>query len=196
MKTETDIQISNLRASLKGEVIGSDDPRYDDVRRVFFTGFDRRRDVGAPCERRRDHRPGRRGGCGARGPVRHHEGDEGPAAALVDELSAGGAETILAHLQTATAAIAAVEVRILGGAIARVADGATAFGHRRAKLMVYIAAMDKHVEKRAEYENRAAWPIRRARHESRLSAACVPRRALIREHAWPRSALRAMIPEV
>jgi FAD/FMN-containing dehydrogenase len=42
MKTETDIQISNLRASLKGEVIGPDDPRYDDVRRVFFTGFDRR----------------------------------------------------------------------------------------------------------------------------------------------------------
>ena len=42
MKTETDIQISNLRASLKGEVIGSDDPRYDDMRRVFFTGFDRR----------------------------------------------------------------------------------------------------------------------------------------------------------
>jgi hypothetical protein len=42
MKTETDIQISNLRASLKGEVIGSDDPRYDDARRVFFTGFDRR----------------------------------------------------------------------------------------------------------------------------------------------------------
>jgi FAD/FMN-containing dehydrogenase len=42
MKTETDIQISNLRASLKGEVIGSDDHRYDDVRRVFFTGFDRR----------------------------------------------------------------------------------------------------------------------------------------------------------
>jgi hypothetical protein len=28
MKTETNIQISNLRASLKGEVIGSDDPRY------------------------------------------------------------------------------------------------------------------------------------------------------------------------
>ena len=27
MKTETDIQISDLRASLKGEVIGSDDPQ-------------------------------------------------------------------------------------------------------------------------------------------------------------------------
>jgi FAD/FMN-containing dehydrogenase len=42
MKTETDIQISNLRTSLKGKVIVPDDPQYDDVRRVFFTGFDRR----------------------------------------------------------------------------------------------------------------------------------------------------------
>ncbi len=38
MKTETDIQIiSDLRASLNGKVIGSDDPRFEDVRRVFFT---------------------------------------------------------------------------------------------------------------------------------------------------------------
>src|SRR4051812_38603713 len=42
MKTETNLEISSLRASLKGEVIGSDDPRYDAERRVFFTGFDRR----------------------------------------------------------------------------------------------------------------------------------------------------------
>ena len=42
MKSTPDIQISTLRASLKGKVIGADDPRYDDVRRVFFTGFDRR----------------------------------------------------------------------------------------------------------------------------------------------------------
>jgi hypothetical protein len=99
-------------------------------------------------------------------PIRYPEmyaGPEAPGPAfsvgtnlLVDELSAGGAETILAHLQTATAAIAAVEVRVLGGAIARVADGATAFGHRRTKLMVNIAAMDKRVEKRAEYETWAA----------------------------------------
>jgi signal transduction histidine kinase len=34
---ETDIQISNLRASLKGDVIGPDDSRYDELRRVFFT---------------------------------------------------------------------------------------------------------------------------------------------------------------
>jgi FAD/FMN-containing dehydrogenase len=93
-------------------------------------------------------------------PIRYPEMYAGPAAPhpafsvgtnlLVDELSAGGAETILAHLATAPAAIAQVQVRVLGGAIARVADGATAFGHRRAKLMVNIEAIDKRVEKRAE----------------------------------------------
>jgi hypothetical protein len=41
VKTTPDIEISDLRASLNSNVIGSDDPGYDDVRRVFFTGFDR-----------------------------------------------------------------------------------------------------------------------------------------------------------
>jgi len=38
--------------------------------------------------------------------------------------------------------------------MARVADGATAFGHRHARLMVNISARDQRVEKRAEDE---AW---------------------------------------
>ena len=42
MKTETNIKISSLRARLKNKVIGSEDPRYDAERRVFFNGFDRR----------------------------------------------------------------------------------------------------------------------------------------------------------
>ena len=42
--------------------------------------------------------------------------------------------------------------------MARVANGATAFGHRRAKLMVNIAAavMPERVGERAEYETWAA----------------------------------------
>ena len=99
-------------------------------------------------------------------PIRYPEmyaGPEAPGPAfavgtnlLVDELSTRGAETILTHLETATAAIGAVQLRVLGGAMARVADGATAFGHRRAKLMVNIAAMDQRVEKRREHETWAA----------------------------------------
>lgn len=77
---------------------------------------------------------------------------------LLNELSAGAAETILAHLATAPTAIASVQVRVLGGAMARVADDATAFGHRRAKLMVNINAVatDPRVEQRAANETWAA----------------------------------------
>ena len=42
MNTTTETQISHLRAGLNGNVIGAEDPRYDDARRVVFTGFDSR----------------------------------------------------------------------------------------------------------------------------------------------------------
>src|SRR5215208_6028459 len=42
VKTAPDIPISSLRAELNGRVITPDDPRYDDARGVFFTGFDSR----------------------------------------------------------------------------------------------------------------------------------------------------------
>ncbi len=75
---------------------------------------------------------------------------------LVDALPAGAAETILEHLETATAPMAAVQLRVLGGAMARVADGATAFGHRAAKLMVNVAVMYQRPEERSEHESWAA----------------------------------------
>ena len=68
------------------------------------------------------------------------------------------AETILEHLETATAAMAAVQLRVLGGAMARVPDDATAFGHRGAKLMVNIAAMYQRAEERPEHETWASRP--------------------------------------
>jgi FAD/FMN-containing dehydrogenase len=42
VSTASDSPISSLRADLDGRVIAPDDPGYDDARRVFFTGFDRR----------------------------------------------------------------------------------------------------------------------------------------------------------
>jgi hypothetical protein len=99
-------------------------------------------------------------------PIRYPEmfaGPEAPPPALdagtnllVDELPARAGETILEHLETATAAIAAVQLRVLGGAMARVPDEATAFGHRSAKLMVNIAAMHERPEERPEHERWAA----------------------------------------
>ena len=96
-----------------------------------------------------------------------YAGPEGPPPAfaegtniLVDDLGAGAAETILEHLETATAAMAAVQVRVLGGAMGRVPAEATAFGHRQARLMVNIAAMHQQPEERAEHD---AWATRLAK---------------------------------
>jgi FAD/FMN-containing dehydrogenase len=75
---------------------------------------------------------------------------------LLDELPAGAAETILEHLETSTAPMAAVQLRVLGGAMARVGADATAFGHRRAKLMVNIAVMYGRSGDRPEHEAWAA----------------------------------------
>ena len=52
--------------------------------------------------------------------------------------------------------MAAVQLRVLGGAMARVADDATAFGHRRAKLMVNVAVMYQRADERAEHQAWAA----------------------------------------
>jgi FAD/FMN-containing dehydrogenase len=75
---------------------------------------------------------------------------------LVDALPDGAAEAILAHLETAAAPMAAVQLRVLGGAMARIADDATAFGHRRANLMVNVAVMYQRAEERARHEAWAA----------------------------------------
>jgi FAD/FMN-containing dehydrogenase len=75
---------------------------------------------------------------------------------LSDALPDGAAETILAHLETATAPMAAVQLRPLGGAMARVAGDATAFGYRGAKLMVNVAVMYQRPEERSEHDAWAA----------------------------------------
>ena len=60
---------------------------------------------------------------------------------LVDSLAPGAAEAILEHLATSSAQMAGVQLRVLGAAMARVPDDATAFGHRGARMMVNVAAM-------------------------------------------------------
>jgi len=73
---------------------------------------------------------------------------------LADGLVPGAAEAILEHLETSTAQLGGVQLRVLGGAMARVPDDATAFAHRGAKLMVNIAAMYSNPEEGPEHE---AW---------------------------------------
>jgi FAD/FMN-containing dehydrogenase len=97
-------------------------------------------------------------------PIRYpemYEGPEGPRPAidagtnrLVDGFVPGAAEAILEHLETSTAPMAAAQLRVLGGAMARVPEDATAFGHRGAKMMVNVAALYGRPDEGREHE---AW---------------------------------------
>jgi hypothetical protein len=97
-------------------------------------------------------------------PIRYPEIYEGPEGrrpaidggtnVLVDGLAPGAGETILEHLETSTARIPIAQLRVLGGAMARVPDDATAFGYRGARLMVNVTAGDDSPEEGPEHK---AW---------------------------------------
>jgi FAD/FMN-containing dehydrogenase len=73
---------------------------------------------------------------------------------FVDAVDLPVAETIVDRLENAPAPMAAAQIRVLGGAMARVPAEATAFAHRKSRIMVNVAAMYEHLEERAERE---AW---------------------------------------
>jgi FAD/FMN-containing dehydrogenase len=85
------------------------------------------------------------------GPKRYPEvfipGEEGfhPIAVTstmyVDNIDRSAAKTIVEQLQASTAMMAAVQLRVLGGAAARVPLDATAYAHRQSRIMVNVAAM-------------------------------------------------------
>lgn len=59
----------------------------------------------------------------------------------LDRFDRDTAATIVSQLQEATSPMAVTQVRVLGGAVARVATDATAYAHRDAAMMVNVAAM-------------------------------------------------------
>jgi len=68
------------------------------------------------------------------------------------------AETILERIGESSALMAACEIRVLGGAMARVPVDATAFAHRQSRLMINVAARyDASTSDRSEHE---AWVCR------------------------------------
>ncbi len=83
-------------------------------------------------------------------PMRYPELFEGPEQEarfgastnfFTDSLEPSAAEAILERLPDSTAPMRAVQLRVLGGALARVANDATAFAHRDRELFVNVAAM-------------------------------------------------------
>jgi FAD/FMN-containing dehydrogenase len=73
---------------------------------------------------------------------------------FVDRVDESVAATILDRLGTSTAQMAAAQLRVLGGAMARVPSDATAFAHRSSKIMVNLAALCGSTDELPEHD---AW---------------------------------------
>jgi FAD/FMN-containing dehydrogenase len=96
-------------------------------------------------------------------PMRYPELFEGPGdeefhpvaiarTMYVDSIDRSAAETIVEQLQASTAMMAATQLRVLGGAAARVPDDATAYAHRQSRIMVNVAALFESPEQAPEHE--------------------------------------------
>jgi FAD/FMN-containing dehydrogenase len=73
---------------------------------------------------------------------------------FVDAVDRDAAQAIVDHLQSSSATMAVTQLRLLGGAMARVPLEATAFAHRRRRIMVAIAALYERAEETPVHE---AW---------------------------------------
>ena len=71
---------------------------------------------------------------------------------FADAVDKDVAEVILDHLGASTAMMAVAQLRVLGGAMARVPAEATAFAHRGRRLMVNVAAVYERIDQGAEHE--------------------------------------------
>jgi FAD/FMN-containing dehydrogenase len=99
-------------------------------------------------------------------PIEYREmfpGEEGPTPVgfsarnlFVDELDQSAAGAIVEQLESSTAAMAATQIRVLGGAAARVPEDATAYAHRSRRIMVNVAAMYGQLEEADEHERWAS----------------------------------------
>jgi FAD/FMN-containing dehydrogenase len=71
---------------------------------------------------------------------------------FLDRVDCSVAENILDHLASSTAPIKVTQLRVLGGALARVPSDATAFAHRNSKIMANLAALYENQEEKSKHE--------------------------------------------
>jgi FAD/FMN-containing dehydrogenase len=71
---------------------------------------------------------------------------------FVERIDEDAARTIIDRLNASTALMSATQLRVLGGAAARVPAEATAYAHRNSPIMVNVAAMFARPEERAVHE--------------------------------------------
>jgi FAD/FMN-containing dehydrogenase len=73
---------------------------------------------------------------------------------FVDGVDRAAAGTILDHIRASSAMMAVTQIRVLGGAVARVPADATAYAHRGSRIMVNVAALYQLPAERPAHE---AW---------------------------------------
>lgn len=73
---------------------------------------------------------------------------------FADTIDLPAAETIVDHLRVSTAQMSVAQLRVLGGAMARVPVEATAFAHRKSRILVNVAALYERPDEAAKHE---AW---------------------------------------
>ena len=71
---------------------------------------------------------------------------------FIDSVDRDVAQTIVDQLNAATSPMRVAQLRVLGGAMARVPVDATAFAHRRSRIMVNVAALYERPEQAALHE--------------------------------------------
>jgi len=85
------------------------------------------------------------------------EGDYHPVASgrtmFLDAIDGPVAQTFVDHLQASSAQMAVAQIRVLGGAMARVPAEATAFAHRSSRIMVNVAALYERPDEAAVHED-------------------------------------------
>jgi FAD/FMN-containing dehydrogenase len=74
-------------------------------------------------------------------------------AMFLDEVDLQAAETIVGYLEASDASLRVAQLRVLGGAMARVPEEETAFAHRRSAIMANVASF---------YDGAADKPVRQA----------------------------------
>jgi hypothetical protein len=73
---------------------------------------------------------------------------------LLDRIDLGVAQEIIAYIEDSEAPMRVAQLRVLGGAMARIPIEATAYAHRKSRIMVNLAAF---YEDEAERVVREAW---------------------------------------
>ena len=71
---------------------------------------------------------------------------------FLDAINHSVAQTIVEYLKASSAQMAVAQIRVLGGAMARVPAEATAFAHRSSRIMVNVAALYERPDEAAVHE--------------------------------------------